>query len=175
MVGWYRIIYNTNGSWAQNKNIIVNGIKPVVSSLEKTSFLVNFFFLHYNQPNNRGVKFTFYGDKQRVENEFYSNLHIHPNQTEKWRPKKTDWRFNEDYPLGVKLLEVGSRLALCSIDNKRPITKLQGGGNSPITTVIRHVYLQNLGYTTPEERMMASYVDLPLLALYHQFLGITIK
>lgn len=173
MVGWYRIIYNTNGSWAQNKNIIVNGIKPVVDSLERTSNLVNFFFFQYNEADNQGVKFTFYGDKEKVKDEFNLHLHRQPDDIETWRPKKTEWRFEEEYPLGVKLLEIGSRLALCSIDNKKPIS-IANGTRPPITTVLRHVYLQNLGYGKVEERIMAPFVDLPLLGLYN-FLNIRIK
>ncbi len=119
------------------------------------------------------MKFTFYGNKKKVKDEFNSHLHRQPNQIEKWRPKKTDWRFEEDYSLGVKLLEIGSRLALCSIGNKKPIEK-SNGNRLPITTVIRHVYLQNLGYDTVEEGKMAPFVDLPLYGLYN-LLTIKIK
>lgn len=173
MVGWYRIIYNTTGNWAEHRNIIVNGIKPVVDSLEKTSYLVNFFFFNHIQPNDMCVKFTFYGDKERVENEFNTHLGRRPNNVESFRPKQTDWRFEEEFPLGVKLMETASRLALCSIGNKTPIDK-SSGIKSPITTVMRHFYLQNLGYNSIEEEKMAPFVDLSLYGLYN-LLTIKIK
>ena len=169
----YRIIYNTNGSWGQHKDIIENGIKPVVDSLEKTSYLVNFFFFQHIQPNDMCVKFTFYGDKERVENEFNTHLGRPPDQVEIFRPKQTNWRFEGDYPLGVKLMEIASRLALCSIDNRNPVETLSGS-RLPITTVIRHIYLQNLGYSAPEEAKMAPFVDLPLYGL-NNLLNIKIK
>lgn len=173
MVGWYRITYNTNGNWAVHKNIIVNGIKPVVDSLEKTSNLVNFFFFQHIQPNDMCVKFIFYGDKEKVENEFNLRLGRRPDLVERFRPKQTDWRFEEDYPLGVKLMEIASRLALCSIGNIHPIDK-SSGSKLPITTVMRHFYLQNLGYGTAEEGKMAPFVDLSLYGLYN-LLTIKIK
>jgi len=71
-------------------------------------------------------------------------------------------------------MEIGSRLALCHIGNKYPIEK-SSGARLPITTILRHVYLQNLGYSSPEEGRMAQFVDQPLMQFYHQFLGINIK
>jgi len=168
MVGWYRITYNTNG-WADNKDVILNGIKSVVDSLDKTSSLVNFFFFNYDNE----IKFTFYGNKSKVMDKFNSCLQGRTYHIDKWRPKKTKWRFEEDYPLGVKLFEIGSRLALCSIDNKLP-KDISSHQDQPITYVLRHVYLQNLGYNKFEEGSMSPFIDLPLLGLYH-FLGIKIK
>jgi len=174
MVGWYRFIYDTNGSWRQHKDIIVNGIKPVVDSLEKTSYLVNFFFFQHVQHNDMCVKFTFYGDKGKVENEFNAHLGRRPDHVETFKPKQTEWRFEKDYSLGIKLMEIASRLALCSIGNKRPIDK-SSGFRDPITVVMRHFYLQNLGYNSIEESIMSLYVDIPLVSLYHQFFDIYIK
>jgi hypothetical protein len=172
MVGWYRIIYDTTG-WADNRNIIVNGIKPVVESLDDTSNLINFFFFQHNRPNDKCVKFTFYGNKEKVRDEFYQNLNINPSSIERWKPKKTAWRFNEDYQLGIKFMEISSRMALYSIDDGKPV-ETSSGTNQPITTIIRHMYLQNLGYGTIEEGYFSQFIDLPLYGLYN-FLNIKIK
>jgi len=124
MIGWFRIIFNTK-NWDDNKEIICKVIKPLIEKFDKTGDIVNFFFLQYPYPDGQDpprVKFWFYGKKRKVINEikkYQKNIKI-----EKFDPASQDYRFQDDYPLGIKLFELGSRLALCSIDNKNLLIKL---------------------------------------------------
>lgn len=124
MVGWSKITIHTKG-WDENKDIICNTIKPLVEKLEKTGDIVNFFFLEYYGDNKPArVTLTFYGDDKTVLNEIKTCGN--KTEIEKWDPAKQNYRFEDDYPLGIKIFELGSRLALCSIDDKLPIDKSCG-------------------------------------------------
>lgn len=162
MVGWFRIIFKSGG-WDENKDIICKIIKPVVEKLEKTGDIVNFFFLQYPIPADQGppmVKFWFYGNESNVTNEIKNYRQIDDKDIEKFDPASQK-RFLEDYNLGIKIFEIGSRLALCRIDDKNPIDKSIPG---PIILTMSHAFLQNLGYIGEEENSKSWFI---LPCLFH--------
>lgn len=161
MIGWYTIKFKTSG-WKENKDIICNTIKPTVEELEKSGDITNFFFLEYYGSGEHKVTFVFHGDKGKVLNKLRESRTIDDNSINDYNPESENYRFGEDYMLGIKLFELGSRLALCSVDNKNPIDK-SGSQEIPIIIALRHVFLQNLGYTTQEELTLSQHFDPCLL------------
>lgn len=164
MVGWYSIKFQTDG-WEKNKDIICKVIKPTVEKLEKSGDMTNFFFLEYYGGDEQKVTFVFHGNKDKVLSQLKETITIDDDSVERYDPKSESYRFGDDYMLGIKLFELGSRLALCSVDNKSPIDK-SGGQEIPIIIALRHAFLQNLGYTTQEEMNFAQHFDPCLLHFY---------
>ena len=165
MIGWYTIKFQTNG-WDENKDIICNTIKPTVEELEKSNDITNFFFLEYYGNGEQKVTFVFYGDKERVLEKLNQFREVKEEMVDNYKPESEAYRFGKDYMLGVKLFELASRLAFCSIDNKNPIDK-SSGQEIPIILILRHVFLQNLGYSTQEELTLSQHFD-PCLLHFHQ-------
>lgn len=137
-----------------------------MEKLEKSGDIINFFFLEYYGDGEQKVTFVFHGDKDKVVNKLKEFGTINDNQINEYDPKSENYRFGEDYMLGIKLLELGSRLALCSIDDKNPVDK-SSGQEIPIIIALRHVFLQNLGYTTREEMALSQHFD-PCLIHFSQ-------
>jgi hypothetical protein len=161
MIGWHSIKFLTNG-WKENKEIITDIIKPTVEELEKSGDITSFFFLEYYGSDEQKVTFVFHGDKDKVLGQLRKFRTVDDKSINDYDPKSENYRFGEDYMLGIKLFELGSRLALCSIDNKNPIDK-SSGQEIPIIIALRHVFLQNLGYTTQEEKVLSQHFDPCLL------------
>ena len=158
MVGWFKITINTNG-WNENKTVICGTIKPTVEKLEKKGDILNFFFFeYYGGDNTDKVTLTFYGDENKVMDEL-RKYGIKPN-IKRWDPASQYSRFGDYYQLGIKIFEIGSRLALYRIDNKYPIDKI--GQPDPILMTLTHVYLQNLGYSPQEEAAYSQLINFAL-------------
>lgn len=172
-LGWFKISFPSKDIF-DNKKIILQIIKPLIENLEDSGHIVNFFFLQYgggNEPYR--VTFTFYGRKKRVI-KFLRNKGINFN-IQNWDAYGQRYRFEKDYMLGIKMFEIGSRLALCRIDNRLPIDKKMEGANPPIFKTMRHAFLQNLGYGLNEENTMSQTINPDLLKFYNYFISINPK
>jgi hypothetical protein len=172
MVGWYQLFIPTEG-WDETRITIGKAIKPVVEALEPTKDIISFFFLrYYGDEHGPRIQFWFYGNKDRVFNEFNKYIELSAEHITKFDPASLSERFGEDYFLGIKLFELGSRLALCKIDDKNP-TDAKGYG--PITYTLVHAFLQNLGYDAVEEDEMFNLTNHPLESFHNLYITTHIK
>jgi hypothetical protein len=172
MVGWYQLIIPTDG-WEETRIIIGNAVKPVVEALEPTQDIISYFFLrYYGDEQGPRIQFWFYGNKDTILKEFKKYIKIAPTQIKDFNPAALSERFGEDYFLGLKILELGSRLALCKIDDKDP---KDAKGYGPITYTLVHAFLQNLGYDAPEEEDLFRLTDHPLENFHNLYISTHVK